>query len=222
MKKAFVFIAVAAAMLAAGTAKAQLGVHFGYAPVMQSAETTSGDNTTTSTFNMDGYILGVTYNYAINKDLGVAFGLQGRYNTKKTTESDNYWGVVSGSGTYTYTQFLIDVPVLFNFSIDLGSRAKLLPFVGPTFSYALSGNTHVSTTNSVAFVGSSSSENDYPWYGDNSNNERLDISATLGLELRFSDFRVYGGYRMGLLDLNTKENVKTTTSGIFIGAGYAM
>lgn len=220
MKKAFVFIAVAVAMLATGTAKAQLGVHFGYAPVTETTLTTTNNSTTTTTFGMDGFFVGVTYNYALNKDMGVAFGAQGRFNTKTTTESANYI-VISGNGKYTYTQFLIDVPILFNYSFSLGSSAKLVPFVGPTISYALTGNTHESTsTNSI--IGGGSSENDYPWYGDNSTNSRLDLSATLGVEFQFTSFRVFGGYRLGLLDIDTQDKVKTTTSGIFVGLGYAL
>ncbi len=220
MKKAFVFIAVAVAMLATGTAKAQLGVHFGYAPVTETNLTTSNNNTSTTTFGMDGVFAGVTYNYGLNQDLGVTFGLQGRYNFKTSTDG---FGFVVGStnSTYKYTQFLIDIPVLFNYSIQLGSNAKLTPFVGPTISYALTGNTHESTsTNSI--IGGGSSEKDYPWYGDNSHNSRLDLSATLGVEFQYAAFRVFAGYHMGLLDLDTRDNVKTTTSGIFVGLGYAL
>ena len=218
MKKTIAIVACAAVMLFAGKANAQLGINVGYAPVTLSTATTIGNNTTTSTSEMDGFFAGVTYNYGISKDLGVAFGLQGRYNTKTSTGSANFV-VVSGNDKSTTTQILLDVPVLFNYSLPLGGSAKLSAFAGPTFSYAVYGNTHVTSTTTILGV-SSTSETDYAMYGDNSTNNRLDITAAFGLQFQYNDFRLFGGYRIGLTDLNTNDNVKTTSSGLFVGLGY--
>ena len=218
MKKTIAIVACAAVMLFAGKANAQLGINVGYAPVTLSTATTIGNNTTTSTSEMDGFFAGVTYNYGISKDLGVAFGLQGRYNTKTSTGSANFV-VVSGNDKSTTTQILLDVPVLFNYSLPLGGSAKLSAFAGPTFSYAVYGNTHVTSTATILGV-SSTSETDYAMYGDNSTNNRLDITAAFGLQFQYNDFRLFGGYRIGLTDLNTNDNVKTTSSGLFVGLGY--
>jgi len=218
MKKTFAIVACAAAMLFAGKANAQLGVNAGYAPVTLTTAVTSGNTTTTSTSEMDGFFAGVTYNYGIANNMGVAFGLQGRYNTKSSTGSASLI-VVSGNDKSTTTQLLLDVPVLFNYSLPLGRNAKLTAFAGPTFSYAVYGNTHVVSTTTI--LGSSStSENDYDMYGDNSTNNRFDITAAFGLQFQYSDFRVFGGYRLGLTDLSSNDNVKTTSSGIFFGLGY--
>ena len=219
MKKAFTIIAVAAAMLATGTANAQLGINIGYAPVTLTTQVTSGNTTTTSSSEMDGFFAGVSYNNAIGSGLNLSVGLQARYNTKTSTGSANFV-VVSGNDKSTTTQILLDVPVLLNYSLPLGS-AKLTVFAGPTFSYAVYGNTHVTTTTTI--LGSSStSETDYAMYDDNSSNERFDLTAAFGLQLQYSDFRLFGGYRIGLLDLNSNDNVKTTTSGLFVGLGINM
>ena len=218
MKKTIAIVACAAVMLFAGKANAQLGINVGYAPVTLSTATTIGNTTTTSTSEMDGFFAGVTYNYGISKDLGVAFGLQGRYNTKTSTGSANFV-VVSGNDKSTTTQILLDVPVLLNYSLPLGGSAKLSAFAGPTFSYAVYGNTHVTSTTTILGV-SSTSETDYAMYGDNSTNNRLDITAAFGLQFQYNDIRLFGGYRIGLTDLNTNDNVKTTSSGLFVGLGY--
>lgn len=216
MKRTIAIIACAAAMLFAGKANAQLGINIGYAPVTLTTAVTSGSTTTTTSSEMDGFFAGITYNTAISGDLGVAVGLQGRYNTKTSTGSANFV-VVSGNDKSTTTQILLDVPVLFNYSLPLGSL-KMTAFAGPTFSYALYGNTHVTTT--TAILGSTNtSETDYAMYGDNSTNNRLDITAAFGLQFQYSDFRLFGGYRLGLSDLNTSDNIKTTSSGLFVGLG---
>jgi len=219
MKKTITIVACAAAMLFAGKVNAQLGINVGYAPVTLTNAVTYDGKTTTTTSEMDGFFAGVTYNYGIANNMGVAFGLQGRFNTKTTAGSANFV-VVSGNDKSTTTQILLDVPVLFNYSLPLG-KAKLTAFVGPTFSYAVYGNTHVSSTTTILGA-SSSSENDYDMYGDNSTNNRFDLTAAFGLQFQYSDFRLFGGYRLGLTDLNTNENVKTTSSGLFVGLGYSL
>lgn len=212
------FILAAIAMCFAGKANAQLGINAGYAPVTFSTVNTNGNTTTNTSSKMDGFFAGVTYNNALSGNLGVAVGLQGRYNTKTSAGSANFV-VVSGNDKSTTTQLLLDVPVLFNYSLSLNGSAKLTAFAGPTFSYALYGNTHVTTTTTI--LGSTStSENDYAMYGDNSTNNRLDITAAFGLQFQYSDFRLFGGYRLGLTDLNSNDNVKTTSSGLFVGAGF--
>ncbi len=220
MKKKIAIIACVAAMLLAGTAKAQVGVNIGYAPVTLSTATTIGNTTTNTSSELNGFFAGVTYNYGIGNNLGVAFGLQGRYNTKTSTGSANFI-VVSGNDKSTTTQILLDVPVLFNYSLPLGNDAKLSVFAGPTFSYAIYGNTHVTTTTTI--LGSTStSETDYAMYGDNSANNRFDITAAFGLQFQYSAFRLFGGYRIGLIDLNSNDNIKTTSSGLFVGLGYSL
>ena len=216
MKKTIAIVACAAAMLFAGKANAQLGINVGYAPVTLTSAVTSGNTTTTSTSEMDGFFAGITYNNALSGNLGVAVGLQGRYNTKTSTGSANFV-VISGNDKSTTTQILLNVPVLFNYSLPLGSL-KLTAFAGPTFSYAVYGNTHVTTTTTI--LGSTStSETDYAMYDDNSTHNRLDITAAFGLQFQYSNYRLFGGYRLGLTDLNTNDNVKTTSSGLFVGLG---
>jgi len=217
MKRTIAIVACAAAMLLAGKANAQLGFNIGYAPVTLSTATTIGNTTTSSSSEMDGFFAGVTYNNVLSGNLGVAVGLQGRYNTKTSTGSANFV-VVSGNDKSTTTQILLDVPVLFNYSLPLGGSARLSAFVGPTFSYAVYGNTHVTSTTTLLGA-SSTTETDYPMYGDNSANNRLDITAAFGLQFQYSDFRLFGGYRMSLTDLNTNDNIKTTSSGLFVGLG---
>lgn len=102
--------------------------------------------------------------------------------------------------------------------MEIGGSAKLSVFAGPTFSYAVYGNTHVTSTTTI--LGSSTTtETDYAMYGDNSVNSRLDITAAFGLQFQYDEFRLFGGYRIGLTDLNTNENIKTTSKGLFIGLG---
>ena len=205
MKKVVLLFA-AAAFLFAGNAQAQLGINIGYAP--QTTTSVSGNSTSTS--DMPGFFADVNYNKELSTGLALSFGVQARYNTKTETNS-----LLSVTTTTKNTQFLIDVPILLNFGFNLGSEARLAIFAGPTFSYALSGNTNVKEN-------VLNTSTDYPWYGDNSNNKQFDILGTVGVSLDYKTVRLFGGYRLGLLDLNASDNIKSTTSGIFAGIGYLL
>ena len=202
MKKTFAIIAVVAAMFFAGNANAQtLGVNLGYAP-QTTTNFTPGE--------MAGFFGGVNYNHVLSGNIGLSFGGQLRYNYKKTTNT-----VLSASQITTHTQLLIDVPVLLNFAIPLGGNARLAVYAGPVLSYALNGNTNISEN-------VLNTSNDYKWYGDNSNYKQFDLLGAVGAALEFQQFRLFGGYRMGLLDINKSEKTTSKTSGIFVGLGYLL
>ena len=206
MKKVTLIIAAAFVMLFANNAQAQLGVNIGYAP--QTTTVTSGSSSSSS--DMNGFFAGVNYNHILSGNIGVSFGGQVRYNTKTSSTS-----ILSATTTTKETQLLVDVPVLFNFAIPMGSDARIALFAGPVFSYALKGNTNISEN-------VLNTSTDYNWYGENSNNSQFDLMGAAGAALEFKTFRLFGGYRMGFLDLDKRDKVKSTTSGIFVGLGYLL
>ena len=206
MKKVTLIMAAAFVMLFANNAQAQLGVNIGYAP--QTTTAVSGSNSSTSDLN--GFFAGVNYNHILSGNIGVSFGGQVRYNTKTTTNT-----ILSATETTKQTQILVDVPVLLNFAIPMGSDARIALFAGPVFSYALNGNTNI--TENVM-----NTNTNIDWYGENSNNSQFDLLGAVGAAFEFKTLRLFGGYRMGFLDLDKRDNVKTTTSGIFVGVGYLL
>lgn len=200
MKKIFAAMALVAALFIAGNVQAQSMVYAGYAP-----ETFVTGNTST---NYQGFFAGFTQNFGLSQGIGVAAGAQFRMNTK--TESATLLGVTS---TTKDNQFLVDVPILFNYGIAINRDITVTPFVGPMLSLALAGNTKYT-------LGSSTSTTD--WYGDNSRMSRFNLYAVFGADLKFNQFNLFGGYRLGLLDLNSSDNVTLKTNGLFVGLGYTL
>ena len=198
MKIVFAIVALVAAMFVAGNVQAQTTIHLGYAP----ESFVSGN----SSSNYQGFFAGFTQNFGLSKGFGVAAGADFRMNTKT---GDAFLGF----GTGKSTQILVDVPVLFNYGIAINRDFTISPFVGPMLSLALVGNTKTT-------VGSSTST--YNWYGDNSNLSRLNLYAVFGANLKFSQFNLFGGYRLGLLDLNSYDNVTLKTNGLFVGLGFSL
>lgn len=200
MKKALAIMALVASLFIAGKVQAQMSVNLGYAP-----ETFVTGNTST---NYQGFFAGVTYNYGLSQGIGVATGLQLRMNTK--SESTTLLGVTS---TTKDSQFLVDVPILFNYGINVNRDITVTPFVGPMLSFAAAGNTKVT-------IGSSSSTSD--WYGDNSNMSRFNMYGVLGAAVSYNNIKLFGGYRLGLLDLHKSDNITMKTNGLFVGLGLAL
>ena len=200
MKKVLAIVALVAALFVAGNVQAQSMVYAGYAP-----ETFVTGNTST---NYQGFFAGFTQNFGLSQGIGVAAGAQFRMNTK--SESNTILGVTS---TTKDNQFLVDVPILFNYGIAINRDLKVTPFVGPMLSLALAGNTKYT-------LGSSTTTTD--WYGDNSRMNRFNLYAVFGADVKFNQFNLFGGYRLGLLDLNSSDNVTTKTNGLFVGIGFTL
>ena len=200
MKKVLAIVALVAALFVAGNVQAQSTIYAGYAP-----ETFVTGNTST---NYQGFFAGFTQNFGLSQGIGVAAGAQFRMNTK--SESNTILGVTS---TTKDNQFLVDVPILFNYGIAINRDLKVTPFVGPMLSLALAGNTKYT-------LGSSTTTTD--WYGDNSRMNRFNLYAVFGADVKFNQFNLFGGYRLGLLDLNSSDNVTTKTNGLFVGIGFTL
>lgn len=209
MKKVFAMVAVAAGLLFAGNANAQLGINLGYAPQTYSTTYNNGDP---SDFELNGAFVGVNYNLPLSYNLGVSVGLQGRYNFKSETTS--YLGLASVD--VKHTQMLLDVPILVNYTFDV-APLKISPFLGPTIHYALSGKTKVDG-NVVGITGSGESN----WYDDNAKRNALDLSLTFGVAVQYDAFRLFGGYNMGMMNTSSADNVTIKGTNWFVGLGYVL
>lgn len=207
MKKIFTITVLAAAILFAGKSNAQLSIHAGYAP-----EAWANENNTT---NVNSFFLGVDDNINISGDLNLSVGVGVRYGTESGTES--LFGLAALK--HTTTLIGIDVPVLFNYNLRLSSDLGLGIFVGPKLTYSLSGKTKYDGN----ALGLLSSDGEVDWFSDEGtldlNRKPLNVSATFGLALNFRQFRLFGGYNYGLLDVDNSDNTKTSVSGPFFGLG---
>lgn len=198
MKKVIAMVALVAALFIAGNVQAQSTVYATYAP--ESFVTGNSSN------NYQGFALGFVQNVGVAKGIGVAAGGQFRMNMKSET---------STLLNVKENQILVDVPILFNYNIAVNRDLSIIPFVGPMPSLAISGSTK--TTENV--LGNTVTVN---WYGDNSNLNRFNLYAVFGADVKFTNFNLFGGYRLGLLDINKSNNVTTKTNGLFVGLGFTL
>ena len=215
MKKSIKLMAVAALVLVCGKANAQLGINVGYAPETLTTNITSGNTTNSSSKDLNGFFAGVNYNLPLSGNLCLSLGAQGRFNVRTNEET-----LLTVTAKTTETQMLVDIPVLVNFGFNLNPVAMLSFYAGPMLTYALSGNTNVTTHSSATNL--LDSNTDVNWYGDNTNNERMNLSGVVGVALDYASFRLFGGYRFGLTDLDNRDNISTTAAGVFVGLGITL
>ncbi|MBQ1718545.1 MAG: outer membrane beta-barrel protein, partial [Bacteroidales bacterium] len=149
MKKIILTLALAA--VAAIGAHAQIGVGVGYA-----STSLKGDNTTT---NLGGLTFGATYNIPLVNGLAVAPGIQFAMQNYKE-DANNY-----------RKENYIAIPVMFNYGIELVDGIKVVPYLGPTLSYGISGV----VKGGGSLFGLTLTTGEVNLYGDNSTYAPFDI-----------------------------------------------
>ena len=236
MKKVFSFVAVAAAMLVAGTASAQLSVNAGYlsGTAKSHTESTLGNTTTvkdTTASLGGGFYVGGSYNVELMGGLGVAPGIYFNYMSKKDVR--NYSLPVLGDGTVTTTTKMmnINIPILVNYKLTFGDDFAIFAFVGPDIVFGINANTKV-----VDKFGSTETVTENDLYKKENGEDavdmtRFDLGLMFGAGVQFTKFRVELGYELGLMNRLGEKEYSTTgyswkgsenINRFFIGVGYAL
>ena len=206
MKKAFLFVVLATLLLSATRAQAQLGFHAGYAPqtFSISANSITADM---SAGRMHGFFGGVHYSRSVLGGLGFTAAAQIRLNSA-TVSTEEYitqdW------------QFLADVPLLLNFGFTVANKLTLGAFAGPMLSYGISYTQK--TTDAETFEVITTTDR----YGTSVPAvalKRFEAAAVGGVFLKFRSFALFGGYRLGLNDIDMMSDCTTKAKGFFVGIG---
>ena len=212
MKKVFAFLA--AAVLFAGMANAQLSINGGLATQMKTSTGTLpllGTYTARDT-NMTGFFLGVSYNLPITGGLSVAPGIYYQ-NLSHSTATD----VIIGTLHTKSVEQAIAIPILFNYGVEISDGVKLFGFVGPNITYGL-------VKTGTSWLGDTEPADptlDY-YGGDDPEYSQLNIFGTIGAGLQYHSLRFQLGYQMGFMDRTTADNTTEKVNNFFVGVGYAL
>lgn len=135
--------------------------------------------------DFSGVYFGVSYNFPINENMGVAPGIYYSYTRKSNARC---WGqYIFYSGAKIQEHYL-DFPVYFNYRHDFTENISARAFAGPTFALGLSS--------SIEYDGKTYNgyEEDY---------SRFDAMLGGGISVEFNKkYSVLVGYDFGLLDKN--------------------
>lgn len=214
MKKIFAFVAVAAGLLFAGNANAQLSINAGFANQSKTFTGTMpvfGSYTDRDT-NMTGFFIGASYNLPIAGSLSVAPGIY--YQRLGHNTSTDV--AISTLHTKSIEQ-AIAIPILFNYKFEVSNGIDLFAFVGPNVTYGLSKTF-------TAWLGDNEPEDPSADYydGDDPTNSRLNLFVTFGAGVQYHALRLQVGYQMGMMDRTTSDNTTEKVNNLFVGVGYAL
>ena len=207
MKKIYFILAVAAAMLFAAEASAQIGVGVGY----NLLNSVRKDADLQDTNELNGFYVEATYDFNFLEktwgELGIQPGV--RFSYAGAHDSDELLGVHTKS---SWDETYLDVPVFVKYSREL-NKMGLFVFAGPVFSCGLSSDSKVGTNDVVTKI--NVYERDA--YG------RFDLKLGVGFGVTCVDkLNVKLGYNFGLLNRNLGEFDLTYRTGVlYAGIGFA-
>lgn len=206
MKKTLFFFALTMLLLSATKLQAQLGFHVGYAPQTYAISGQATDGVTALPRLSHGFYGGIHYHRDIVSKFGFTAALQVRMNSSTVNETDF---------TTQNSQFLADLPLLLNYGFSLGHDLTLGIFAGPMLSYGISYS--YKKTNAETYEVeethnrySKSESSDYAL-------KRFEVAAEGGLFFKFRSYMIFGGYRMGINDLDKIGGCATRPKGFFVG-----
>jgi len=182
-------------LLFAPSASAQVALHAGYSPEQWATPETA--------INFHSYNAGVDFRVPIVGGLGVLVGVQGRW----STESDSKRFEVDTN--HRTNIVAAEIPLLLNYNFRITDDFRITPFAGAKFSYYIKGRTRDANGHPIN-----------EWFDEENEARRmnrLNISSTFGLALSYSHFHLFGGYNIGLSDMDNVESTLTLVGGPFLG-----
>ena len=204
MKKIFTTLLAASLMLLGTQAFAQMSVNAGYLNSTLKTKNTSD--------NANGAYAGVSFNVPLAGGLAIAPGVYYSMITSKETASIG--SIISGSGTFT--EHAINVPVYLNYGIDLARDTKVFLFGGPTLQYGLASN--VKYDANVAGISGSNTVSNY----DSENFNRMNVYLGGGLGFLVGAFQITVGYGYGMMNQYKGDNaINCHRSNLKLGVGFA-
>jgi len=206
MKKILTTLLAASLMLLGTQAFAQMSVNAGYL--------NSTLKTGSATDNANGAYAGVSFNVPIAGGLAIAPGVYYSMLTSKSGDAASIFGV-NISGSSTFMEHAINVPLYLNYGIDLSRDTKVFVFGGPTAQYGLAST--VKNDGSIGGVSGSSTHNNYK----NENFNRFNVYLGGGIGFQASALQITVGYDYGMMNQYKGDNAASChRSNLKLGVGF--
>ena len=203
MKKIFSTLLAATLMLLGTQAFAQMSVNAGYL--------NSTLKTNNNSDNANGAYAGVSFNIPVAGGLAVAPGVYYSMITSKETAA--LGSIASGSGTFM--EHAINVPVYLNYGFDLARDTKFFIFGGPTVQYGLAST--IKYEGNVLGVSGGTTHNNY----DSDSFNRLNVYLGGGVGFQVAAIQIHVGYDYGMMNQYKGENATPChRSNLKIGVGF--
>ena len=209
MKKIYFILALAAAMLFAAEANAQIGLGLGY-HLFNSVQKADGQKNNNE---LNGFYVEATYDINFLEKLWGNIGIQPglRFSYAGSFDRAEVYGVPAKS---SWNETYFDVPVFVKYSQDLGDLG-FFAFAGPVFSCGLTSNSKTSVNDVSTKINVYEGDPEY---------SRFDLKLGVGVGVTGLDnFNVKVGYNFGMLNRYTGSvrDLSYRTGVFYVGVGYA-
>ena len=203
MKRILTTLLAASLMLLGTQAFAQMSVNAGYL--------NSTLKTNNSSDNANGAYAGVSFNVPLAGGLAIAPGVYYSMITSKETAS--LGTIISGSGTFM--EHAINVPVYLNYGIELARDTKVFLYGGPTVQYGLAST--VKYDANVAGVSGSTTHNNY----DSESYNRMNVYLGGGVGFGVGALLISVVYDYGMMNQYKCDNAPSChRSNLKLGLGF--
>lgn len=220
MKKVYSIVLAAALMLLGLQATAQIVPGAGY---IYSSEKIKGVDGTTP---YHGFFIGASYNIHLVAGLGVAPGLYASFLTHKENEARGS-SKMGYNVNYYLREFAINLPVNFNYVIELGHDKSIFAYAGPVFQLGITNTTSINGSSSAGGINLSdgTSWDNYSkgyaggYWPTTSYPNRFNIYMGGGLGLQIGDILIHVGYDRSLMNIDRETNDVISRGQLKIGFG---
>lgn len=238
MKRLFKIILCAAVFVSAAfSAQAQLGVDVSYLNSRYSSKTSAGIKTTAP---MNGFGIGVNYNFDIVAGLSLRPGLRYAYLTDSRDQSVALDVLGNFSVKERHLEHYLEIPVQLAYTFHIVKGVDFSVFTGPVLSLGLANYFKTDVNGSILginingdmkydnYTGKIASSNIDDSVLDNVNDalghdnvyNRFDLQYGLGVGFRLFDFvEIRGGYDWGLLNRIESDDVYTRRDAFYVTVG---
>ena len=208
MKKIYFILALAAAMLFAAEANAQIGLGLGY-HLLNSVQKEDGQKNNNE---LNGFYVEATYDINFLEKLWGNIGIQPglRFSYAGSFDRAEVYGVPAKS---SWNETYFDVPVFVKYSQDLGDLG-FFAFAGPIFSCGLSSYSKTGTKEVSTKIDVYEGDPEY---------SRFNLKLGVGVGVTGLDnFNVKVGYNLGMLNRYTGNlrDLSYRTGVFYVGVGY--
>ena len=215
MKKIYFILALAAAMLFAAEANAQIGLGLGY-HLFNSVQKADGQKNNNE---LNGFYVEATYDINFLEKLWGNIGIQPglRFSYAGSFDRAEVYGVPAKS---SWNETYFDVPVFVKYSQDFGDLG-FFAFAGPIFSCGLSSHSKTSVNDISTKINVISTKINL--YEGDSEYGRFDMKLGVGVGVTGMDcFNVKVGYNIGMLNRYTGNvrDLSYRTGVFYVGIGY--
>ena len=235
MKKFMKIVAVAAMLLAATNAFAQLEVGFGFASQMYKGTSTERNaQKYYGGYNAYGFYVGAAYGIELFSNFkvqpGVYYSMTSANKVYEVYDGDRKEETIADEDFGPMVFHDVNVPILFSYSFPLGP-VKITPFLGPNFLIGIEASQAVKDSDWKKIYG-----NSYSLYKDYdldletgkiktspSDITHFDVQGQVGVAVDINNlFIVKGGFNFGFLDRNKADKNIVHTNSWFIGVAVSL